>query len=190
MTTVTPAAVERIRADVGQLLAEHTAGRPLRDFKKWADDPVGFDHNNGRDPVDYQEQIMRSVVENKYTVVPGCHASGKEWTAGSVAVWAAYCCKMLVLIVSATELQVVGQTMKEVRAAWRAAGGIGQLFTRSVRINGEDRIIALTGGSSVDSLTPLGWASEVHPETCKERTPPTKTILWDIPDGPLMDVDH
>ena len=39
--------------------------------------------------------------ENKYTVVTGCHASGKEWTAGSVAVWAAYCCKMLVLIVSA-----------------------------------------------------------------------------------------
>ena len=78
MTTVTPAAVERIRADVGQLLAEHTAGRPLKDFKKWADDPVGFDRNNGRDPVDYQEQIMRSVVENKYTVVPVCHASGKE----------------------------------------------------------------------------------------------------------------
>ena len=72
-----------------------------------------------------------------------------------MAVWAAYCRRMLVLIVSATELQVVGQTMKEVRAAWRAAGAVGQLFTRSVRIGGEDRIIALTGGSSIDSLT--GW---------------------------------
>ena len=72
-----------------------------------------------------------------------------------MAVWAAYCRRMLVLIVSATELQVVGQTMKEVRAAWRAAGAVGQLFTRSVRIGSEDRIIALTGGSSIDSLT--GW---------------------------------
>ena len=79
----------------------------------------------------------------------------QEWVAGQMAVWAAYCRRMLVLIVSATELQVVGQTMKEVRAAWRAAGAVGQLFTRSVRIGSEDRIIALTGGSSIDSLT--GW---------------------------------
>jgi hypothetical protein len=63
---------------------------------------------------------------------------------------------MLVLVVSATERQVLGQTMREVRQAWRAVPDLpGQLFTGSVRIDGEDRIIALTGGSSIDALT--GW---------------------------------
>ena len=151
---LTQAAVDRLGLQVGELLAEH-AGPETEDFQKWADDPVGFVESHGGDPTDYQRRILESVVSDKFVVVRGCHGSGKEWVAGQVAVWAAYCRRMLVLIVSATELQVVGQTMKEVRAAWRAAGAVGQLFTRSVRIGGEDRIIALTGGSSIDSLT--GW---------------------------------
>ena len=151
---LTQAAVDRLGLQVGELIAEH-AGPEIQDLQQWADDPIGFAENIGRDPVDYQRRIMESVVASKYTVVRGCHGSGKEWVAGQVAIWAAYCRRILVLTVSATELQVVGQTMKEVRAAWRAAGAVGQLFTRSVRIGGEDRIIALTGGSSIDSLT--GW---------------------------------
>lgn len=148
--------VGRLQHDVGELLAEHGRGRPLEEFEEWADDPVGFDRRHGRDPVDYQCRIMESVRDERYTVVRGCHASGKEWTAGSLAVWAAYARRMLVLIVSATERQVLGQTMREVRSAWRAAPDLpGQLFTGSVRIDGEDRIIALTGGANIDALT--GW---------------------------------
>jgi hypothetical protein len=149
--------LQRLERDVGELLAEQTRGRPLEEFAaKWADDPVGFDQRSGRAPTDYQQRIMRSVVQNRFTAVRGCHGAGKEFTAGGLAVWAAYCRKMLVLIVSATERQVLGQTMAEVRRAWRAAEDLpGQLFTGSVRIEGEDRIIALTGGASVDALT--GW---------------------------------
>jgi hypothetical protein len=148
--------IATLQRDVGELLAERDRGRPLEEFGTWADDPAGFITRAGREPTDYQRQIVESVRDNRFTVVRGCHGAGKEWTAGAVAVWAAYCRRMLVLVVSATERQVLGQTMREVRQAWRAVPDLpGQLFTGSVRIDGEDRIIALTGGSSIDALT--GW---------------------------------
>lgn len=147
---------ERLRGE----LVEESAGRASRsELSEWADDPVGWDVEAGRDPVDYQRAVMGSVAENKRTAWRGCHACGKDHTIGSLAVWGAYARGMLVLVVSATERQVIGQTMREVRRAWRAARGAhgigGQLFQGSVRVGGEDRIVALTGSANVDALT--GW---------------------------------
>ena len=126
---------------------------------KFRDDPVAFAAGAGARPTDYQEEIMRSVVENRRTVVAGCHASGKEWAAGWVASWAHFARGMLVVVVSATERQVLGQTMREIHGAVRSAAKAyhleAQLFTRSVRIGNEDRIVAITGGTNVDALT--GW---------------------------------
>ena len=147
--------IRRLQLEVGDLLSERASGPALAEYEQWSDDPVGFDVHNGRDPVDYQREILRSYIDNKYTVVAGCHGSGKEWLCGSIATHAAVTRGMLVLVLSATETQVVGQTMREVRDACRAAGFAHQSFTRSIRINGEDRVIALTGGSSIDALT--GW---------------------------------
>lgn len=151
--------VQRIEDGVGELLEEHAGRASHEELSRWEDDPVGWDLEAGRDPVDYQREIMESVAENKRTAWRGCHACGKDYTIGSLAVWGAYARGMLVLVVSATERQVLGQTMREVRKAWRAcrrAHGIGgQLFQGSVRIGGEDRIVALTGSANVDALT--GW---------------------------------
>jgi len=147
---------ERLR---GELVEEHRAEADATDWSRWADDPVGWDLEAGRDPVDYQRDVMGSVAENIFTTWRGCNGCGKEWTAGSLAVWAAYARGMLVLVVSATERQVIGQTMREVRRAWRAgrrAHGIGgKVFQGSVRIGDEDRIVALTGSANVDALQ--GW---------------------------------
>lgn len=143
----------------GELVEEHPGRASPEELERWADDPVGWTLEAGRDPVDYQREVMRSVAENKRTAWAGCHACGKEWTIGSLAVWGAYARGMLVLVVSATEPQVLGQTMPEVRRAWRAArrahGIGGELYQGSVRIGGEDRIVARTGSANVDALT--GW---------------------------------
>lgn len=147
---------ERLRGD----LVEETPGRASREeLARWADDPVGWDLEAGRDPTDYQQAVMESVAVNKRTAWRGCHAAGKEFVCGSLAIWAAYARRSLVLVVSATERQAVHQTMKEVRKAWRAArkahGIGGELYQGSVRIGGEDRVVALTGSANVDALT--GW---------------------------------
>lgn len=143
----------------GELVEEHVGHVSRKELAKWADDSVGWGRESGRNPTEYQVGVMRSVEENKLTAWRGCHSCGKEFTIGSLAVWAAYARGMKVLVVSATEQQVIGQTMTEVRRAWRdarEAHGIGgQLFQGSVRIGGEDRIIALTGSANVDALT--GW---------------------------------
>lgn len=147
---------ERLRGD---LVEEHPGRASPEELSRWADDPVAWDLEAGREPVDYQRDVMRSVATNKRTAWRGCHACGKDWAIGSLAVWGAYARGMLVLVVSATERQVIGQTMREVRRAWRAvrrAHGVGgELYQGSVRVGGEDRIVALTGSASVDALT--GW---------------------------------
>lgn len=155
---VTERALDRAERQVGELLEEY-AGAASVDLSAWRDDPVGMARELGRDPVDYQADVLRSLVSNRFTVWRGCHSCGKEHTAGTAAVWGAAVRGMLVLVISATEGQAVGQTMREVGNAFKAAArtwGIGfKRFRRSIRIGGEDRVIALTGSADVDALT--GW---------------------------------
>jgi hypothetical protein len=158
---VTLLALDRLtelEIDVGDLL-ERSTGAGAVDVSEWWDDPAGFARRIGRSPVDYQADVMRSVARNRFTVWRGCHSCGKEYTAGCVAPWAAAVRGMLVLVISATETQVVGQTMREIAAGFRAVAkefGLGfDRYQRSIRIGGEDRVIALTGGANVDALT--GW---------------------------------
>ena len=161
----TEARVDRLGRELGDLLEEHGSGLGpgARECAKFRDDPVGFDQWGGRAPVEYQCNIMRSVVTNRYTTVRSGHGCGKDWLLGSLAVWAAYARRMLVLVISATERQVIGQSMLEVFDCWRAhqrAGHklCGQAFRQTLRIDNRDRIVAITGGASVDAL--VGWHDE------------------------------
>lgn len=153
------ATLSRAIGDVGDLV-ERLEGRDRVDLSRFADDPVAFATEIGREPVDYQAAVMHSVRDNRFTAWRACHSAGKEHTIGTLAAWGALARGMLVLVISATETQVVGQAMKEVAAAFRGANqAFGQSvehFRRSVRLAGEDRVISLTGSaSSISNLT--GW---------------------------------
>lgn len=147
----------RIEREVGELLDEY-GGSSSVDLSEWADDPVGLAVRIGREPVDYQAEVMRDVVDHRFNTWRGCHSCGKEHVAGTLAVWGV-ARRMLVLVISATEGQTVGQTMREVgdgfAAAHREFGLAFKRFRRSIRIGGEDRVVALTGSANVDALT--GW---------------------------------
>lgn len=153
--------VERFRSGVEEIreALEQFRGESTDVLASWWDDPLGYSRELGRDPTDYQAEILRATLTNKYTAVRGCHGAGKDWTIGTLAAFLALVRGMLVLIISATERQTMGQTMREARSAVSAAarrfGLAVEIFRGSIRIGGEDRIIGLTGGASVDAL--VGW---------------------------------
>jgi len=159
---VTDAKLDRLGRELGERLEVVATGLAPRApaLRAYADDPVGFSKWAGREPADYQEAVMRAVAAERYVAWKSGHGVGKDWALGDLATWAAYARGMLVLVVSATERQVVGQTLREVKAAWRAhraAGHAlrGEWYAKSLRLGDEDRIIGVTGGASVDALT--GW---------------------------------
>ena len=86
-------------------------------------------------------------------VVRGNHGAGKDAVLAPIMLYACYVLKMLVLAISATEKQLLGQLWRELtnRFSERLPG---QLFTADLRLAGEKRIIAMTSGN-VSNLT--GW---------------------------------
>lgn len=104
-------------------------------------------------PYPKQTEVVRSFLENRRTVVRGNHGAGKDAILAPLALYAAYVLRMLVLAISATEKQLLGQFWRELsnRFSERLPG---ELFTADLRINGEKRIIAMTSGN-VSNLT--GW---------------------------------
>lgn len=109
----------------------------------------------GYEPYQSQEAVAVAVEGHKRVVVRGAHGVGKERVAASEALYGCLVKGQLVLLLSATERQVLGQTMKEVRRLFSGNATLpGDLYTATLRIKGESRILAFAG-SSIDSLT--GW---------------------------------
>ena len=155
MRSVT-AQVDRLEHELGELIEEH--GRASLDVSQYRsrDGKLRFYRETlGFEPWEAQVEIAHAVHDHKRVVVAGAQAVGKERSAAADALHAAIVLGQLVLILSATERQVIGQTMKELGRLFRGNQRLpGQLFHASLRLEGEDRIVAFTG-ASVDALT--GW---------------------------------
>ena len=146
--------ISRLREQVGDLVARHSDVRSAKDFARYKDDPVGFMREElSFDPYPKQVEIIESYIHNRRTAVHGFHGAGKDAVLAAIALHAAYCRGMLVLAISATERQLLGQLWREIgsRFAQRLPG---ELYTSDLRIGGKKRIIAMTSGST-SQLT--GW---------------------------------
>jgi hypothetical protein len=79
---MTPALLPRGTASAAIRLLTPEPERELpRDPVKWASEEL---HEH---PWSIQRQIMRSVVEHRYTAVPSCYGAGKDWTAARTAAY-------------------------------------------------------------------------------------------------------
>jgi hypothetical protein len=136
------------------LLVEHRASRDLADFQKYRGQPLAFFRDElGFIPYAKQVAVVEAFERDRRTAARGCHGAGKDAVVAALALYAAYCLGMLVLIISATERQVVGQTWREVRQRFSARLP-GALFTTFLRIRGEPRILCMTS-ATISNLT--GW---------------------------------
>lgn len=92
-----------------------------RRMESYRDDPVRYVREElGDDPTPDQERMMRSVVENRRTIIKASHAVGKTRVAGWLAnYW--YDCwdQHIVYITAPTWPQALGLTFKEVKTIRR-----------------------------------------------------------------------
>lgn len=148
--------LDRFRADVGELIAQHAQRRDAGSFQQYLENPIGFMVNECNfTPYPKQREIVDAYMAGKRTVVRGCHGAGKDAVLSALMMFAAFVQGKLVLAMSATERQLLNQLWREVgnRFTNRLPG---QLYTSDLRIDGRKRIIALTAGAgSVSHLT--GW---------------------------------
>src|SRR5690349_4323732 len=57
-------------------------------YRDYRGDPVGFITDLlDEQPWTIQKEIARSVVDNRYTAVPSCFGSGKDWIASRIGAW-------------------------------------------------------------------------------------------------------
>ena len=154
MSTAYATDVRKLTAEGGELLARHDETRDLRDFARYKGRPLDFMRDElGFEPYAKQAEIVESFLQYRRTVVRGAHGTGKDAILGALALYAAYVEGMLVLVVSATERQLLGQLWREITARFSPRLP-GELYTSDLRIGGEKRIIAMTSGST-SNLT--GW---------------------------------
>jgi hypothetical protein len=151
--------IERQIAQLGEradaVLAHHKRGKRKLELKKYFDDPVGFARDICKfEPHAKQIEAMESVVRGKRTHIRGHHGAGKDAVLAVLMLWACYARGMLVLAISATEKQLLGQLWRELSERFTTELS-GKLLSAELRINNKARIVAMTAGTSVSHLT--GW---------------------------------
>lgn len=148
MTAPTTASVDRLEARLEKLVAHHERAKSLQDFRRYADDPLGFITEVLKErPWAKQEEIAHKVAAHPRVAVQGCNAAGKDWLAGRLALWWALARGGLAVLTGPTERQVRQILMGQVRAAFTRAEDLpGELFEMSLRFGpAEDRgILAFT----------------------------------------------
>jgi hypothetical protein len=157
MSTSYVSDIRQLREGVGELIARHDETRGVADFARYKGRVEAFAREElGFTPYGKQIEMFESFTANKRTVVQGCHGAGKDAALACIALYAAFVEGMLVLVVSATERQLLGQLWREIGARFSPRLP-GALYTADLRIGGEKRIIAMTSGST-SNLT--GWHHE------------------------------
>lgn len=146
------AAVRRLKADLGDLLARHERARDLDEFVRYENDPVGFirDVLKGQ-PWSAQVAIAESVRDVSLVVVRSCNAAGKDWVAAHLALWWVYAKRGLVLLTGPTERQVREIVMSEVGRAFGAAQDLpGELYQMALRLGRTEQagILAFTSSDA------------------------------------------
>ena len=157
MTIVTD--LKWTREQLGELVEHGSGRRGLDEFRKYADDPVGFIRTElGEDPFDMQEEIAVAVRDHPRVVVVSSNGFGKDWLSARLSLWFCLCRQGFVLLTAPTERQAKEVLMlREIARGWRALGGHdlpADLFTMSLRIRGNPNagIVAFTS-SEVSRLT-------------------------------------
>ena len=153
---MTLAQLRRLEHDLGELVERHDTERDLSEFKRYANDPLGFIREVLKgDPWSRQAEIAEAVKNDPLVVVRSCNAAGKDWIAAQLALWWVYARQGRVLLTGPTERQVREIVMAEVTRAFARASDLpGELFQMALRLGpGEQAGILAFTSTEASRLT-------------------------------------
>jgi hypothetical protein len=145
--------LDRLRGEVGAIVAKHEATRGLTDFTKYADDPAGFLRDVlHSDPWSAQVTMAELVRDNPRVCVVSANSMGKDWLFARLFLWWVYARRGFVICGSVTDRQARQITMREVRRAFLSTPALpGELFQMELRVDDSSGILAFTS-DSIDKL--------------------------------------
>ena len=148
--------VERLREQVGEVVAKHTRAKNITEFSAYADDPGGFLRDVLRcHPWSRQVEMAEAMRDHRQTVVVTANGIGKDFLVARAALWWAYARRGLCILSGPTERQVKHILMREIRQAFSRAPELpGELYSMELRLDdrGEAGIIGFTSDNA-DRLT-------------------------------------
>ncbi|MGK7312549.1 MAG: hypothetical protein ACN0LA_09970 [Candidatus Longimicrobiales bacterium M2_2A_002] len=157
MATINQRRLDKLEREAQELLEDHgeRSGADLEGIRsRYRDDPVGFIRDVlHEEPWARQIEIAEEVRDGPRVVVRSAHGMGKDWLEARLLLWHVFARGGLGIYTGPTDRQL-GIGMSEIRSAFRSSELPGKLFSRSLRIADEDRLMAFTS-SNVDNLT--GW---------------------------------
>jgi hypothetical protein len=126
-------------------------------------DPVEFAGNAGVHLWSKQREIARSVVENKVTLCPSCHAAGKTFLAATIGAWwiaGAPPGERIVITTAPTDRQVAGLLWQEFAKAHRRYGLAGSIAGTQWHIGPAGSRLLVGFGAKPQDLTDLDQAMQ------------------------------
>jgi len=129
-------AIGRLEERLGELLSAHSERRSLRDLAPYAADPVGFAVEVlGVHPWSRQRAVLEALRDAPLVAVAGCNGAGKSLLIGIAALWAVFCVRAKVLLLSASQRQATGVLMRDAVAPLHRAGSLpGDLYVETLRL--------------------------------------------------------
>ena len=132
------AAVNRLRDELGELVARHEQARGLEDFRAYADNPVGFLVDVLRmEPWEKQRDIADLVARHRLVRARSAQGVGKTYVAAGLILWWLYANgPSAVVSLAPTERQVREILWREIHSLFvRVADLPGELYQQGLRIS-------------------------------------------------------
>lgn len=146
--------IAELEEGVNEFVAENASARTLDDLReRYGEDPLGFYREVlGLDLWSGQERIVDAAYRHPRLAVYSNNSLGKGFAVAPFALWWVLCRDGFAVLTATTERTVRQSLMRYVRRAFYAGNLPGQLFEYSLRVDGEDRLIAFTSNSA-DRIT-------------------------------------
>lgn len=146
--------IDNLRGDLEEALAEHQDARDPEEFRRYADDPVGFVREVlDEEPMEWQEEALNDLLTHSQIAVQSGHAMGKDWLGSRAALWWLLAREGMALVTSPTARQLRHIFFSEIGEVWNAHDDLpGTLFKESLEVGPKNKILAMTS-TAASNLT-------------------------------------